>query len=491
MTTPSPRELCRFARELACAAADVPRLRTLATLVAALALVLGSALVPAAAFPAPTIVPPVIDPGLLPPPNLPPRPSEETEQKSVCQRPVLTGAPPRTVPLAQRQLDLAAAWQFSRGYGQTVAVIDTGVNPHPRLPILIAGGDYVSGSDGLADCDGHGTLVAGLIAARPSPGDGFSGVAPEAAVLGIRQLSLAFEAKDFNRRQQQGDLAGSGYGHVLTLALAVVHAVEMGATVINISEVACAAAGEPVDDGALGAAVKFANDRNVVVVAAAGNLQQNGPCKAQNDGVGWSAAKTVASPAWFSQYVLSVGSVDADGAGSPFSIHGPWVSVAAPGRGIISLDSGPGAIGLVNATPGEKGELHPIDGTSFSSAYVSGVAALVRSRFPALTARQVMDRIIRTAHAPGAGRDDTIGAGMIDPVAALTAQLPMQPVEVGATLPKPVAAPPPLAREDPWPKQISAVGTLACLGVLGVGYAMSIPYRRDSRRRKLSENVDY
>ncbi|MGO4615836.1 type VII secretion-associated serine protease mycosin [Nocardia sp. 2YAB30] len=491
MTASPRRELRRLARASACPAGAVPRVRALAALIAALALVLGSAFAPAAAVPARTIGPPLADPGLLPPPNLPPRPPEETEQKSVCQRPVLTGPPPRTAPLAQRQLDLASAWQFSRGYGQTVAVIDTGVNRHPRLPILIPGGDYVSGSDGLVDCDGHGTLVAGLIAARPSPGDGFSGVAPEAAVLGMRQLSLAFEAKDSNRHQQPGELAVGGYGHVLTLAFAVVRAVEMGATVINISEVACAAAGEPISDGALGAAVTFAHDRNVVVVAAAGNLQQNGPCKAQNDGVGWNAVKTVASPAWYSQYVLSVASVDPDGAASPFSIRGPWVSVAAPGRGIISLDSGPGAVGLVNATPGEKGEPHPIDGTSFSSAYVSGVVALVRSRFPELTARQVMDRIIRTAHAPGAGRDDTLGAGMVDPVAALTAQLPEQPVEVGATRPKPVAAPPPPAREDPWPKRIAAAGTFACLGVLGVGYAVSIPYRRDARRRKLSENVDY
>ncbi|MEU7766904.1 type VII secretion-associated serine protease mycosin [Nocardia sp. NPDC049190] len=460
-------------------------------MVAALTLVLGSAFVPAAAVPARTVGPPVVDPGLLPPPNLPPRPSEETEQKSVCQRPVLTGPPPRTAPLAQRQLDLSAAWQFSRGYGQTVAVIDTGVNFHPRLPILIPGGDYVSDSDGLVDCDGHGTLVAGLIAARPSPGDGFSGVAPDAAVLAIRQLSLAFEAKDFNRRQQQGDLAGSGYGHVLTLAFAVIRAVELGATVINISEVACAVVGEPIGDGALGAAVKFAHDRNVVVVAAAGNLQQNGPCKAQNDGVGWSAVRTVATPAWFSDYVLSVAAVDPDGAGSPFSIHGPWVSVAAPGRGVISLDSGPGSVGLVNATPGDQGELHPIDGTSFSSAYVSGVVALVRSRFPEMSARQVMDRIIRTAHAPGAGRDDIIGAGMIDPVAALTAQLPTQPVEIGATVPKPVAAPPPPAREDPWPTRIATAGTLACLGALGIGYTVSIPYRRDARRRKFSEHIDY
>ncbi len=58
-------------------------------------------------------------------------------------------------------------WPLTRGAGQTVAVIDTGVARHPRLPGLIPGGDYVSTGDGTGDCDAHGTIVAGLIAAAP------------------------------------------------------------------------------------------------------------------------------------------------------------------------------------------------------------------------------------------------------------------------------------------------------------------------------------
>jgi membrane-anchored mycosin MYCP len=65
---------------------------------------------------------------------------------------------------ADAMLNYAGAWQFSRGAGQKIAVIDTGVAPNPRLPGLEGGGDYVSSSDGLVDCDAHGTLVAGLIA---------------------------------------------------------------------------------------------------------------------------------------------------------------------------------------------------------------------------------------------------------------------------------------------------------------------------------------
>lgn len=199
--------------------------------------------------------------------------------------------------MSQAVLDLPSAWQFSRGAGQKVAVIDTGVNRHPRLPALQAGGDYVSGTDGTVDCDGHGTLVAGIIAARPSPDDAFAGVAPEAEILTIRQLSLAFEAKDRRGSQEKpGAIASAGYGNVLTLAAAVVRAVDMGATVINISEVACAAAGVDTVDEPLGAAVKYAYDRNVVVVAAAGNLQTDGACKAQNTGSGWAGCRRWRAP---------------------------------------------------------------------------------------------------------------------------------------------------------------------------------------------------
>ncbi|MGK8488374.1 type VII secretion-associated serine protease mycosin [Nocardia asiatica] len=434
---------------------------------------------PAGAAPMPAPAPPGIDPALVPPP-LPPRPPEPSQRASVCQRLTLVGGPPRTAPAGQRQLGVEAAWQFGRGQGQTVAVIGTGVNRHPRLPNLVGGGDYVSDTDGTEDCDGHGTVAAGLIAAQSSAHDGFAGIAPESAVIAIRQSSLAYEVKDYNHREGPGRMAIGGYGTTATLASAIVHAVEMGATVINVTEVACAVAGADLNDGALGAAVKLAYDRNVVVVVAAGDLSDTGPCSVQNEN-GRYAVKTVVSPAYFSPYVLAVGATDPDGGASPFSLFGPWVSVAAPGRGIVSLDSSPGSNGLVDAIPAEN-TTRSIDGTSFSSAYVAGVVALVRSRFPALSAREVMERVVRTAHSPGAGRDDRLGAGLVDPVAALTAQLPQRDVHVGAGEGTPVAAPEPSPRQDPWPKRIALIGTLACLGALAIGYVVGIPYRRDGRK---------
>lgn len=338
------------------------------------------------------------------------------------------------------------------------------------------GGDYVvAGGDGLSDCDGHGTIVAGIIAARPNPNDGFVGVAPEAAVLSIRQLSLAFQAKN-NSNGQAGSISDAGYGNVLTLAAAVVRAVNLGATVINISEVACTDAGGNTADGALGAAVQYAYDHNVVVVAAAGNLQQDGPCKNQNSG-GWDGVQTISSPAWFDKYVLSVGSVDPSGTVSQLTLRGPWMGVAAIGRQIVSLDSKPGGTGLVNSVQTRNG-LQEIEGTSFAAPYVSGLAALVRARFPRMTAGQVIDRIERAAHAQGDGRDDAVGYGMIDPVAALTAVLPDRAASAGNDLPHAIPAPYLPTPPDPLPRRIAAIGSIVCLAVLGIGAALAIPLRR-------------
>jgi len=455
-------------------------------------IVTGPSIAPAMAVTPPALTaqalaPPTINPALTPAAGQAPRPPEATEQRSQCARPELVGSPPRTAPAQQSVLDLPRAWQFSRGAGQVVAVIDTGVNRHPRLPVLIPGGDYVSGSDGTVDCDGHGTFVAGIIAARAGPDDGFAGVAPDAAILSIRQLSLEYEAKDYSPQSRPGAMSSGGFGTVSTLASAIVHAVDMGATVINISEVSCAATGTDLGDGPLGAAVQYAFDRNVVVVTAAGNVESDGACKAQN-GSGWSGVQTIASPAWFSPDLLVVGSVEPDGSPSQFSLAGPWVSVAAPGTQIYSLDSAPGGTGLVNAIPSQDGPPNPIEGTSFASAFVAGVAALVRARFSGLSAREVMDRIIRTAHAPAGGHDDRLGYGIVDPVAALTAQLPDQaaPSDAGRLLP-PEPAPPTV---DARPRAIALAGSVICLLALAAGTAVTGPFRRNPRR-KMTEGVDY
>jgi membrane-anchored mycosin MYCP len=135
---------------------------------------------------------------------------------------------------------------------------------------------------------------------------------------------------------------------------------------------------------------------------------------------GWDTVGTIASPAWFDDYVLTVGAVTTSSAPADFSLHGPWVAVAAPGERVTSLD--PNGPGLINAQLGQQGML-PLNGTSFAAPFVSGLVALIRSRFPELAAGQVMDLIKRTAHTPGEGPNPATGYGVMDPIAALTNQL--------------------------------------------------------------------
>lgn len=382
------------------------------------------------------IPPPVIEPG--PPPTGPVGPTEPTELKAICK--IATGVLPHTdfsvQTAAEAMLDYRRAWQYSRGGGQKVAVIDTGVNPHPRLPSLQAGGDYVSNTDGLQDCDAHGTLVAGIIAGSPSPEDSFAGVAPDATILSIRQNSSVYGLTGSGGGGQRNDpnAVSTGYGNTATLAYAITRAVALGATVINLSMVACSPVQAIPNDAALGRAVQFAFEQNVVVVAAAGNLSkqgsQGGLCSLQNDMTdpnlplekAWGTVRTVASPAWFNNYVLAVGAVTPDALPADFSLHGPWIAVAAPGERITSLDAnGPG---LINAEPDQQGNLAPVNGTSFAAPFVSGLVALIRSRNPSLNARQVMDIVKRTARTPGSEPNSATGWGVIDPVAALTHVLP-------------------------------------------------------------------
>lgn len=116
------------------------------------------------------------------PPPAPPSPPQSTVQREICAVPSMTrvAIPPNDA-TQLAGLDLQRVWRLTRGSGQRVAVIDTGVSTHPRLSRLMGGGDYVFTGDGTQDCDGHGTAVAGIIAATADPNhtDDFSGVAPK------------------------------------------------------------------------------------------------------------------------------------------------------------------------------------------------------------------------------------------------------------------------------------------------------------------------
>ncbi|MEO9328364.1 type VII secretion-associated serine protease mycosin [Gordonia aurantiaca] len=444
---------------------------------APVAVALAASLLGLSAGPASAATPPRINPGALIR-SAPVAPPEPTEQGFLCTETALTRGTAKPSP-AQEMMNLDQAWRFSRGSGQKVAVIDTGVTPHPRLGKVIAGGDYVSNGTGLDDCDAHGTMVAGIIAGRPADSDGFAGVAPAASIISIRQHSAVFKAKNTKRADDRPKV-GSGYGTVRTMAHAIVRAVDLGATVINISLVACATDPDELDDPALGAAVRYAYDRDVVVVVAAGNTPAN--CQNQNpepaggDPASWASVGTFATPAWYAPYVLTVGAIDTEtGAPSASSLHGPWVSVAAPGTEIVSLDNRRGSSRLVSAQRGEDGAA-PLNGTSFAAPFVAGTAALVRSRFPELSARQVMDRIIATAHAPGDGHDQKVGHGVVDPVAALTAEIPTENGPRAQSAP--IAAPPPRTPPDHTARNVAIAGTGVSIAVIAAVLAIALPHRR-------------
>ncbi|MEX3657193.1 S8 family serine peptidase, partial [Mycolicibacterium fortuitum] len=123
------------------------------------------------AVPAAAIEEPTVDPAALPA-DSPPAPLEPMRQGAYCTRvDTLPNTDYRVQPKYMDMLNLPEAWRWGRGAGVKVALIDTGVSPHPRLPNLAGGGDYVvEGGDGLSDCDAHGTWVASLIAAYPLDG---------------------------------------------------------------------------------------------------------------------------------------------------------------------------------------------------------------------------------------------------------------------------------------------------------------------------------
>ena len=415
------------------------------------------------------VVPPTIDQTEVPADG-PPSPDQPMRQTNRCATAIATAQPDVRQPAAGfDMLHVRDAWRYSTGAGVSVAVIDTGVTPGPRLA-AVGGGDYITGGDGLSDCDVHGTIVASVIAAKPSDADGLAGVAPDASIVSIRQSSRAFGPSRFGSGDREASMKA---GTIATLARAIVHAANLGAKVINVSVTACVSAAEALDQRAIGAAVWYAATvKDALIVAAAGNEGEEG-CEQNNasaplnpdDPRGWANVRTVSSPSWFSDYVLSVGAVTPTGAPIDKSLVGPWLGVAGPATGVIGLSPTDAVNAYPPARPGDKPI--PFWGTSFAAAYVSGVAALVRAKYPNLSAHQVANRIIRTAHNPARGVDNQIGHGVIDPVAALTFDIPP-----GARIPPgpqsrpltPAAAPPPPDRRARNAALVIAV--IVCIGAV-------------------------
>ncbi|MEH1165779.1 type VII secretion-associated serine protease mycosin [Micromonospora sp. CPCC 205539] len=275
------------------------------------------------------------------------------------------------------ELRAETAWQTSTGRGVTVAVVDSGVDAtHPDLAGQVLRGVDLVDPDGSGNPDpvGHGTTVAGLIAGRADDKRGVVGLAPDARILPVRVLD------DQNR-----------YDDALIVAQGVRWAVDHGARVINLS------LGGSGDSPALAAALDYAFARDVVVVACTGNL----------------ATSTNSKP-WYPAREPGVVAVT----GLEGTSDNLW-SGSITGRATVL--SAP-ATGLVGARP--PAGYWRVQGTSFAAPLVAATAALVRSRYPSMSAGEVVNRLLTTARDIGpTGRDDRFGYGAVDPVAALTAQV--------------------------------------------------------------------
>jgi len=301
---------------------------------------------------------------------------------------VLTSAPQLVAaslpdPLLAQQWGVFAigadsVWSTTTGSGVTVAVVDSGSGPHPDLTAnLLVGKTYFGlaespdGND--VDSQGHGTHVAGIIAAASNNGIGGSGVAPSAKILPIHVLDA------------------NGQGDARDVANGVRFAADSGAKVINLS------LGGATESATLTQAITYATEKGALVIAAAGN---GGPTSAPK----WPAALDL---------TIAVTAVDSANRAASFNQRGDYIDLAAPGVSIIST---------------ANGDYAAQSGTSMAAGFVAGAAALLFAAEPRVTNTQVRDILLTTATDIGEpGRDLVFGAGLVNMVAALQALRQLYP----------------------------------------------------------------
>jgi len=274
------------------------------------------------------------------------------------------------------------AWDVQMGAaGVVVAVVDSGIDMgHPDLKnnIVAESWNVLDKNNVPRDDHGHGTHCAGIAAAIANNGEGVAGVAPKAGIMAVKVLDAR------------------GRGSDATIAEGVVHATDKGAKVISMS-VGLYKRSQVLED-----ALQYALDRDVVLVASAGNKNiLNDP---------------TAAPHLPSTHpgVIEVAATDAKDQKARFSNFGKTVSVAAPGVDILST--------LPTYKVGRELSYGTMSGTSMAAPFVAGLAALVRSEFPNLKQAEVKAHIEKMADDLGtAGFDEIFGHGRVNALKAVSA----------------------------------------------------------------------
>ncbi|MCW2899907.1 MAG: Subtilisin-like protein serine protease-like protein [Streptosporangiaceae bacterium] len=354
-------------------------------------------------------------------------------------------------------LEVQRAWNITKGGGVTVAVLDSGVDASQQdlAGSVTSGPDLTKGANppGVAPKRLHGTNMASIIAGHghgPGRLDGMIGVAPEAKILSLRVIVENDEPgfRYFNTNDQFDG----------TIAKGIRYAVDHGVDVINMS------LGKALPTKQERQAVAYAISRGVVVVAAAGN--EGASQRAHRSGHG-----PYSFPASFPG-VISVAALTAEHRHAGFSNRNSAVVVSAPGVRIVG--AGPGKDYWVG------------DGTSPATAFVSGVAALIRARHPKLAPPLVTQAIVAsTAYRPAGGYDSGVGFGEVNAASALeAAQALSRARSEGMGLPPgrrfgaEEAGPVQVVRHDP--ALLATCGAMGLAGLLGL--AGSVLFLRGRRR---------
>jgi subtilisin family serine protease len=363
-----------------------------------------------------------------------------------------------------QSIGVPGAWAHTKGGGVTVAVLDTGVDTSAAdlTGQVSVGPDYTAGANppGYQPPHLHGTYICSIIAGHgsgPGQAEGMLGVAPQARLLSIRVL--------LDDSEPGFDVYNGNSAFDDAIANGINYAVAHGADVINMS------LGSAAAPRSMREAIANAVAHGVVIVAAAGN-----------DGTAGGGFTSYSYPASFTG-VISVAAVGPAGNRASFSDRNSSVVVSAPG---VSVDgAGPGGQYLTG------------DGTSPASAFVAGVAALIRSAYPHLTPARVMQAIVTsTTRRPPGGYNPAVGFGEVNAAAALATagQLAAQPAIAAGTVSAtarfgsrvgPIAV---VHRDTSQIKARTAVAGAALIGFLAAIVALIVVARRRRRRPLVADH---